>query len=391
MQILNNSNCMNTPIDYMYQNSYYGGAGYNMPAPQFYDPNQYGYQQPQQNMYNPFMQQPLYNGYNQQVNQTTQTFDDTIPAGLAQTPSMQKQFEYQNDYRYQYYGNNNSQSYYPNYGSYYGYNGYGNGYNPYAYNDPGYYNPYMSNTMMYNMITDPQRQTETKRMFDINGNEIVNPYFSVAQQQKIMQEQYEQQRQTYEMLCNLNNRWFGIDPQVAEDTKLKAQQEQEKQYRKFVDYQNEVNLFGYINYIAANAPDPQTYESPARRRYIEAWNKKYDEWQSKFPENYTMYEFFNESIAENMYMECKIQNAKWMDTELSQLYDRTAFRNKLAMQHPGYNPKSGISTYSLGNGMPRAPLTIDDMEIRLPDYIKNTEEFKRKEKFINSIIGQMNL
>lgn len=388
MQILNNSNCMTTPVDYMYQNPYYGGAGYNIPAPQFYQipQQQYGYQQ----AYGPYMQQQMNSNFGQPNQQPQQTsmFDDTIPMGLSQTPSMQKQFEYQNDYRYQYYGNNNT-SYYPGYGQSYGY-GYGSTYNPYAYQEEGFYNPYLSNTMMQNMSNDmASRDSQPKKnMYTMSGVQNYS-YFSIAEQQKIIQEQQEQQRQIHEMLCGLNCRWFGMDGNLADYNKEKFNEEMERRYRKQVEFQNEANLCNYINYLASTAPPPETYESSARKRYIAEWNRKYDEWNAKFPENYTVYEFFNESIAENMYMECKIEQAKMMDKQLNQLYNQNAFRDQLSRLHPGYTPRSGISTYTVGK--PRMPLTIDDMEVRLPDSIKNTEDFKRREKFINSIIGNMNM
>ena len=378
MQILNNSNCMTTPVDYMYQNPYYGGAGYNMPAPQFYQIPQY------QQAYGPYMQQQIYGGFaqpNQQPQQTSM-FDDTIPEGLAQTPSMQKQFEYQNDYRYQYYGNNNS-SYYPNYGTQYQY-GYANNYNPFAYKEEGFYNPYLSQTVMENMSNDfALRQEPKKNMYTMGGTVNQNTYFSIAEQQRIFQEQQQQQRQIHEMLCRLNCRWFGIDADVAQDNKEKFNEEMERRYQQQIEYQNEVNVCNYINYLANSAPAPETYECTARKKYIENWNKKYNEFNSKFPENYTMYEFFNESIAENMLMECKIEQAKMMERQLNQLYNQDAFRQNLAKQHPGYVPRSGISTYTVGQ--PRIPLTIDDMEIKLPDSLKDA----RREKFINPIIGNM--
>lgn len=383
MQILNNSNCMTTPVDYMYQNPYYGGAGYNMPAPQFYQIPQNGYQQ----AYGPYMQQQMYSGFGQTNQQPQQTsmFDDTIPTGLAQTPGMQKQFEYQNDYRYQCYGNNNA-SYYPNYGQSYVYGN--NNYNPYACHQEGYYNPFLSEPMMNNMTNDViSRDPQFKKNMYTMGGVQNQSYFSIAEQQRIIQEQQEQQRKTYEMLCELNCRWFGIDTGSADQNKVKFNEEMERRYRKQLEYQNEQNLCNYINYLASMAPAPETYESPARRRYIDEWNRKYDEFNSKFPENYTLYEFFNEGIAENMYMECKIEQAKIMDRQLCQLYNQSAFRQQMASLHPGYTPKSAISTYTVGN--PRMPLTIDDMEIRLPDSIKNNEDFKRREKFINSIVGTM--
>lgn len=371
MQLLNRSGYMNTPLEYMYQNPCNGGVG-QQPTPPFYG----------QPMYMPNMAQPMYQNIQQEPIITTQDGQEVVncpmPAGLS-SASMQQQFQYQNDWRYQYYGNN-TQSYYNGYGT--GFNGqFGYNQNPYKYYEPGYYNPMNSQQLIDGFKKDKPFEMPSYANYDYG-----NQYFNIAQQQAMMQEANKNHMQTYDMLCNLVGKINGVDQEEIDRQKQKADEERNRQYQLWYEYNQEAQMCAFINKLSSMAQDPSSYEAPARKRYIEEWNKKHDEWEEKFGQP-TVYEFFNEGVAENMYMQCKINDAVMRDTQLNRLYDRQAFRNYLASQHPNYDPQTGLSRY-VGT-QPRMPLTIDDMEIRLPDYLKNTDEFKRKERFINEVMKKM--
>lgn len=376
MQILNRSGYMDTPIEYMYQNPCYGGAG-QQPAPPFYGQQIYNpIGQPMGFVYPNIIQSPM-----QQETITTQDGQEIVncpmPAGLS-AASMPQQFQYQNDWRYQYYGN--SPSYYNGYGTAFS-NQYGYNQNPYKYYEPGYYNPFNSPQLVEGLKYDKPFEMPGYTSYDCG-----NQYFTVVQQQQIIQEANRNHMQTCDMLSNLVGKINGYDQEEIERQKQRNQEERNKQYQRWYEYNNEAQLCSFINKLSSMQDPDVTYESPARRRYIEEWNRKYDDWVEEFGEP-TMYEFFNNGVGENQYMQCKINDAIRRDTQLNKLYDRQAFRNYLASQHPGYNPQTGLSQYV--NTQSRMPLTIDDMEIRLPDHIKNTDEFKRKEKFINEAMKKM--
>lgn len=409
MQLLNSTG-MGTPMDYMYQNQYYGGAGYN-PAPQYsygtypqgYYPNmpQQTYDQNQmyqQSMYNPYYGQQMYNQYgygtetpnigniqNATVIGNKAYNDDTIPSGIANSPSMAKQFEYYKDPNYQNYGNNNS--YYQSYSTANQsvFSNFGNRYNPYAYYNEGYYNPYLSKPLMENMAKDYYSRNPNAQSPFTTGYSAQNGFFRAAEMQREAQIQYENQYATHRILCDLNSRWFNMDPEETVEARQKHYEEVEKRQKEFIEYQNEVKQYCFLNSFFEKFNTQEPYEAPSRRRYIEHWNNLYTERTSRYPENYTMYQFFNEGIAENMYMDTIIDLAKMRDRELNQLYDRNAFRQSMSFIHPGFNPNKDPASYASA----RLPLTLDDMEITLPESLKNTEEFKRKEKFISSIIGNM--
>ena len=358
---------MNTPIEYMYQNPYYGGVG-QQPTPQFYN-------QPM-NMNTQFMNSP---GIQQEpitASDGQEVVGYPIPSGLS-SASMPQQFQYQNDWRYQYYGTN--QSYYNSYGSYYG-NWYNQ--NPLKHTEPGFYNPYNSEELINNFNQNKPFNIPSQTIYDTNYQ-----YFSVAQQQRAIQEANQNHMKTYEMLCDLVYRNNGYSKEEIQQKRDEQLQEQNRKYQHWCEYNREAQVCMFIQQLAAQAPDPTTYEAPARRRYIEEWNKKHDEWVEKFG-NPTLQEFFNEGVAENMTMQYIIDDAVRRSKQLNRLYDRQAFRNYLASQHPGYNPQTGLSQYA-GQSQVKIPLTIDDMEIRLPDHIKNTDEFKRKERFINEVMKNM--
>lgn len=356
MQILNTTG-MNTPVEYLYTNQYYGGAGNKYLAPQVF--NQY------QN-YNQMQQIPI-------------TDSTVIPEGLSQSPGMLKQFEYQNDQAYRQHIN---QSYFPQYGAF---NNFGNKYNPYAYYEEGYYNPYLSNTLYTNMNNDYNNSNDGKLPYSMCGDISTNQFLSVAEQQKAAYEQYINQRKTHDMLYRL---CYNLEGKYDETSYQKMIEESEMRYRKQLEYQNDVNKCNYINYLASRFNTNVTYESPARRAYIDNWNRIFEQHQEKYPEQYTLYEFFNDGIAENMYMDAKIDEAKRRDRELNRLYDRNAFKNHMGMLHPNtYDPNTDTSAYGMRES--RLPLTIDDMEITLPNYIKDNKDFQRREKFIDTIISGM--
>lgn len=404
----------NTPYDYMYANNMvpmYGGVGGGVPTPPQYPYMQqygtmntgFGYNQnpypmnsqymigTMPNQYDPYSM-GLTNGvgktYEEQQNSNSTDLSNSM-VGMS-ADDMMHRFAYQNDPRYQNYNSNPFSQPVQGYNGYYGiygqqpyqvtqnYGKYYNPNNPYATHEEGYYNPYLSDTMMENVMNDYSKNGGKVTPFT-TANTGINSFAMIANQQKEMQERWENNQNTIKMLCGIcgieQTPYQPVDPEV-----------QKKQYEDYVARQETIQVSNYVNWICANVPDQSTYENPQRRAYIEAWNNKHDEWAAKFPAEYSMYDFFNGGIAENMYMETLIVEAKKRERDLNGLYNRAAFQNKLNQLHPDYDPQESIPLYQRQT---KIPLTLDDMEIRLPDSIRNSDHFKRQQQFIDAIINKM--
>ena len=344
MQILNRTNVMGIPADYVYPNTYGTGA---QPAPLNFGQIQQGIQNP------------------------SQQFTTNQPTELPSPDQLNHQFQYQNDPAYQH-GIAPSQSYYPAYAPTQ-YGGYYMNSNPLARHEEGYYNPYLSKPIM-----DQNPNPEPEHVYG---------YTYAAEQQKRMQEQQTNQMSMHNKLCTINNRYYGIEHTEVDEQKIL--EEQEKRYNIQIENQNAVNLYCYIDGISNTMQQRQEqYISPERQRYIDEWNRKYDAWTGKFPEKYGVYEFFNDSIAENMYMETIKDQAKRSERNLNQLYNSQQFRNDASKTWKNYDPLTNTSygDEAAKQLMTRRSFALDDMEIALPESLKHEDE-ERRNRFINAILG----
>lgn len=274
------------------------------------------------------------------------------------------------------------------------------------YNYDQYYNPYNQEvTQSYGPIFDTRAKLSEQYYYqagynptiiDANGNAVslrpnnsndwyynyYDMYNRQQEQQKQMQEHQKEQLSIMKRLQKVVNVSLGIendiDNTVDHEKIAEEWQKQQQIMQENTDIMNKQYLFEMINQSQNNSLNPE-YRSFDYMNYTSRWNSLYEKQQNKYPKNYTLYEFFNQGIAENMYMDMKIDQANEKARQLCNLYNQDNFRRELARLHPSYDPYDN-------NVISPERLTIDDMEVTLPPSLSGKEYQQRRERFFSSIM-----
>lgn len=198
-----------------------------------------------------------------------------------------------------------------------------------------------------------------------NSYTFANPYLIAKQQEMYEAQMREAQRQQADMMKTLVSKVNRALGQETSEELLKMydpvyvkQDDEELMTYKLLDVNN--NGLNYNPRIVAS---------------IEAHNKIYDKHKEQFPDEMGIMEFHDKAGV--LCREMLLQQAEDKQRDLSQLYSREEYR-KLLSKYKG-------TTYidSIYNGKMPGPIGIDDMEISLPERIKNVYA-ERRQKFLNS-------
>lgn len=251
----------------------------------------------------------------------------------------------------------------------------------------------LSEQFYYQLGYRPTVQGQDGKPIQIGGSSYGN-YYSSAWDMYNQRKQYEQewlenqnqQKELRRRLTVMNRKFFGMD----DGNEYFEQQEEVYQQQAAAQYQMQqlAQQYNYLTYITTmpNSLDPM-YSNPIRDEYIARWNKTYENRNSKYPENYTMYDFFNGGIATEMYMDAKVDDALDRLKDMTRLYDQNNFRQQLAQSNPNYDPLTGVASGALNLNNAGKRLNIDDMEITLPPHLSNSEYQKKREKFMATIFN----
>ncbi|MGL5330504.1 MAG: hypothetical protein ACRDD7_14630, partial [Peptostreptococcaceae bacterium] len=207
-------------------------------------------------------------------------------------------------------------------------------------------------------------------------NNYYNPYLA-AQQAQIQQVQLaEQQRMQSDVLKSISravNKSIGTDIQDwdkhlsqydPQDQRMQQQDPEELITQRLLNLnQNGFNgnIFAYQTIVANNA--------------------YYDKVKQQYPDDMESLEF-SKQFGE-IYVEMLQDRQKQLGKNLGQLYDRNGY-GQLVQMHKNNN--SYFNTV-FGNKQPQGNISIDDMEIKLPNHLQN-EYQDRKQAFLNSILGK---
>lgn len=218
----------------------------------------------------------------------------------------------------------------------------------------------------------------------INTGWHYNYYELYNQQQQYNQQLQQHRKEQMDLAGRLQkivNRSFGISEETANENYAKSVErwnEAQQEMAENAEILNQQNLYNYIDNQAILSSSPE-YKSMAYANYLQRWGQVYEARNKNYPTNYSMYDFFNNGIGENMYMDMIEAKAEEKRRQLCNLYDKNAFRQELSRLHPSYDPYDGSIK-------PSERLTIDDMEVTLPASISSAEYQKRRERFFSSII-----
>lgn len=132
--------------------------------------------------------------------------------------------------------------------------------------------------------------------------------------------------------------------------------------------------------MAMRIGQPTTQAIAVQRAYTDIANY----YKTNLPDSLGLYDFLNNAgsfIAQDFMREVRKQQQN-----LTQLYKPDEFRKVVLMNT---KPNSYASGLSGGYDVSRVGPNVDDIEITLPDNLKNSEYFERRKAFISSILGDM--
>lgn len=221
----------------------------------------------------------------------------------------------------------------------------GYGYNNYPGIMGGYYNPYVQG--------------------------YYNPYLIHKQQQALEAQIREQQRQQSDI-------WKKLSRNV--NTVLQTVENIDEHVKKYdpVDTYSEEYLEA-IKYNKLMNLKPLNTEEIINSN-IQRINNQIQQTKKEFPDDMSLMDFFDK--AGELLLEIRLEEMKKKQRDVSQLYDRNGYQSLIKSY-------AGNSNYfnTVFNNKPRKEITIDDLEVNLPNSISN-EFYEKKRAFLESIFGK---
>jgi hypothetical protein len=207
------------------------------------------------------------------------------------------------------------------------------------------------------------------------------------EQQRKMQEEYENQQTQWRILRNVSNRQSGIKEMSAQDYQDQLQYEQKlAAYRyqcELEDAQND-RLVSFVKSMPCSTQ--KGYISPFKEMVVTQWNKTYKERHAVTGDDYDIYQFFNEGIADQFILANMQHESDERGKDLARLYNDAQCRMYLHQQNPSYDAYSGIGAIPKG-----WKINANDIEVELPPELKQSEYVKRRDKFFNAIFANNKL
>lgn len=208
-------------------------------------------------------------------------------------------------------------------------------------------------------------------------NNYYNPYLAIQAQQAREAQFKEEQRKQSDIMKKISravNKAAGSDISDEDLNKIYDYKEPERcktdtdsvEYMQSYVYNLHVNGLNYL---------------PQDIQYINYFNSMYDKTRQEIPNDISMYEY-NNKMSEQ-YIQMLLDKDKQKQKEISKLYNNNDYRKLLDM-----NSKSNSYFNSIFNGRTMDNnVTIDDMEISLPNHISNEYQTRRK-MFIDAILNK---
>lgn len=340
------------------------------------------YQQPQQqnyygyynmnygNMYPNMQMQSQYNNTQYQQPQTQQQ-----SYGY---PSSNFSSGYANNMSYGY-GN----SYYNGYNNYYGY---GYNYNPYY--DPNNAGPIFGpHASLLDQSLYQMGFNFNPSYVDENGRPIPlreTPFDTWQRLQQEEQKQHQGHLDTLKMLLKVTRKDAGEDYSDETLDKIVAAQEPVPMNQELSERDKDELEYNHIAWICSQPNTmntPGLITNPNYRPYVEHYNKIYA--QSEKYQSADLYDFLNGGVGNQMMIDMYKDLEKKRAKSLLSLFDPNQFKTTMAQNNPYYDPVKGSFTEK------RNTLCLQDMEVKLPKELAESEYNKRRNRFLDSIFAKM--
>lgn len=203
--------------------------------------------------------------------------------------------------------------------------------------------------------------------YNPHAQSYYNPYLIHQQQQKLeskMKEEKKKQSEIWKKLSRNVNSATGLIENIEDHVKrydpIEENNEEyieEMKYHKLQSIQNN----HVVNNVRINA-------------VVEIHNRT----KSEFPDEMSLAEYFDK--AGQLIVEARIEESRNRQRDVSRLYDRTQYSDLVKMHSRDNNYFNSV----FAGGYRNPHVSIDDMEVKLPDSISN-EYFDKKRAFLESI------
>lgn len=201
------------------------------------------------------------------------------------------------------------------------------------------------------------------------GGGYYNPYLMHQQQKKYEEELKEDQKRSANIWKKISrnvNSVVGSINDIDEHVKKYDPVESNSYYQDVQEYNKLLNL---------NSIGPQPEFNTSRIQII---NSNIEKRKEEFPDDMSLTEYFEK--AGSLVLEARLAQSKKNQKNISKLYDGDQY-SQLVKMHSGNN---NYFNTVFSNRHNSKDISIDDMEVKLPDNISN-EYYERKRKFLESI------
>lgn len=206
-----------------------------------------------------------------------------------------------------------------------------------------------------------------------NNYSYYNPYLIAQQQQAMMAQQREEERRQSDIMKLISTKVNKAGGYEVTDEFL-------NQYNPVYEQpQNEdleiTNRLANIFYNGS-CGDQRLIAG------INARNALYDSHKQRFSDDMSMFEFFER--GGELYREALEQKHLAAQRDVSRLYNSSQYNELIGMHKNSSNYYNSI----FRGGNQGKEITIDDLEVKLPDQLQSNNEYqRRKQEFINKLVG----
>lgn len=229
-------------------------------------------------------------------------------------------------------------------------------------------------THVYAQPQQPQYSGWGGVTFGFNTQEYI-------QRQKAAQEAAEQNRLAFELCCKINNNYFGITEQEAEETHSKRvayEQSLNERKRQEAEIEYTYDMFAE-QFKGAVYSDQKGYMSPAKEQAYKQFNSVWDDRHKNFNEHYTLTDLMKKGV----YADIVFGDMQYaMDRHrhnLVRMYDEIFVKNSISTLAPFYNPNGGGFSYK------GFKINKNELEISVPPELIKQDYQNRRETFFNTV------
>lgn len=206
-----------------------------------------------------------------------------------------------------------------------------------------------------------------------NNYNNINPYY----QRQLEQERYEQQQKHQKEQQQIRKSLLKRSTNVN-GVKLKQipyDNNDEEEMMKVHEEHQDIQKYNHLSSLLRGRE--KGYKSKRRTELQNHMGKCTGESYKFIDEDTDLFEFMENGYK--ITLDIIEQEERSRQKDLTKLYNQNAYQQLLGVHESSY-------TY---NSLSPTPINIDDMEVTLPESIKNDEYYRRKKQFLDNILNKL--